>query len=90
MRRAFFVAVAALVLSGVAGVSMSRSDEKPRRPDDGFVALFPEPGVPKGWVVRAWDDVAKPGPDGAAWRVDEQGVMHGSDPRGTGLVSERE
>src|SRR5262245_40604983 len=23
----------------------------------GFVPLFPEDGPPKGWVVRAWDDV---------------------------------
>jgi hypothetical protein len=54
-----------------------------------FVPLFPENGVPKGWSVRAWDDVKKAGPEGAAWKV-QDGVLHGSEPRGTWLVSEKE
>jgi hypothetical protein len=54
------------------------------------VPLFKDKGEPKGWSVRAWDDVAKPGPEGAKWVVDEQGVLHGSEPRGTWLVSDKE
>lgn len=56
---------------------------------DGFRPLFPRDGVPRGWVVRAWDDVSKPGPEGAVWKVID-GVLHGSEPRGTWLVSEKE
>lgn len=56
--------------------------------DAGWVKLFTEPGVPKGWNVRAWSDVSKPGPKDAAWKVDADGVLHGSNPRGTWLMSE--
>src|SRR5207248_1131251 len=28
--------------------------------EGGFVPLFPKDGVPKGWVVREWNDLAKP------------------------------
>lgn len=58
-------------------------------PDSGFRKLFPKEGVPEGWVVRAWNDVSKPGPEGAVWKVID-GVLHGSEPRGTWLVSEKE
>lgn len=51
---------------------------------------FAEKGAPKGWSVRAWDDVSKPGPEGARWLVDDDGVLHGSEPRGTWLVSDME
>jgi hypothetical protein len=57
--------------------------------DTNFVALFPEDGVPQGWVVRQWDDLKKPANEGVVWKVQE-GVLHGSDPRGTWLVSEKE
>ena len=53
------------------------------------VPLFPSNGIPAGWLVRAWDDLAKPAPSGTVWRV-EDGVLHGSPDRGTWLVSERE
>lgn len=56
---------------------------------DGFTPLFPENGVPRGWVVRQWNDVSQPADDGVVWKV-ERGVLHGSDPRGTWLVSEKE
>ena len=49
----------------------------------GFVALFPEDGVPTGWAVRAWDDVRNPaqaGPRAATVR----------DNHGLGLVVMRE
>jgi hypothetical protein len=56
---------------------------------EGFVPLFPKDGIPEGWTVRAWDDVSKPGPTGAVWRV-EGGILRGSEPRGSWLMSERE
>jgi len=55
----------------------------------GFVPLFPEDGVPKGWLVRTWNDTSKPAEKEAIWKV-EQGVLHGSEPRGTWLLSEKE
>src|SRR5437870_6983072 len=55
----------------------------------GFVPLFPEEGVPQGWVVRRWDEVSKPAEKAAVWKI-ENGVLHGSEPRGTWLISEKE
>ncbi|HYG36082.1 MAG TPA: DUF1080 domain-containing protein [Clostridia bacterium] len=55
----------------------------------GFVPLFPEDGVPKGWLVRKWDNLKDPADPGVVWKV-EKGVLHGSEPRGTWLVSEAE
>src|SRR5690242_16889304 len=52
--------------------------------------LFAKPGRPAGWVVRAWDDVSKVAPSEASWIVDGDGVLHGSEPRGTWLVSEKQ
>ena len=57
------------------------------KPD--FVALFPQDGVPKGWSVRAWDDVSKKPKDETVWKV-EKGILQGGEPRGTWLVSDRE
>ncbi|HUR46597.1 MAG TPA: DUF1080 domain-containing protein [Candidatus Saccharimonadales bacterium] len=54
-----------------------------------WTPLFSEDGTPKGWTVQAWDDVSKPAKDGGKWKV-EKGVLHGSEPRGTWLVSEKE
>jgi hypothetical protein len=54
-----------------------------------FAPLFPKDGVPEGWVVRAWNDVSKPPGNAAVWKV-ENGVLHGSEPRGTWLMSEKE
>lgn len=68
-------------LAAALGMSTAAADE--------FTPLFPTNGIPAGWTVRAWDDVSKPGPTGAVWKV-ENGVLHGSEPRGTWLMSERE
>ena len=57
--------------------------------NSGFVPLFPDDGVPKGWLVRRWDDISKPAEKAATWRV-ENGVLQGGEPRGTWLVSEKE
>jgi hypothetical protein len=65
------------------------ADEKTGRTEDGFKPLFPKDGVPEGWVVRDWADVKNPPPAGAVWKVID-GVLHGSEPRGTWLVSEKE
>lgn len=51
--------------------------------------LFAAEGVPEGWLVRSWSDVAEPAPDGAAWEV-KDGILYGSTPRGTWLISEKE
>jgi len=55
---------------------------------NGFVPLFPDDGVPAGWLVRGWADVSQPAPTNALWRV-QAGVLRGSDPRGTWLMSAR-
>ncbi len=55
-----------------------------------LVDLFPHDGKPTGWTVRLWSDVSKPGPDGSeSSRRVEGGVLHGGEPRGTWLMSER-
>jgi hypothetical protein len=57
--------------------------------EEGFKPLFPKDGVPEGWTARDWADVKNSPPAGAVWKVID-GVLHGSDPRGTWLVSEKE
>jgi hypothetical protein len=54
-----------------------------------WIKLFPEDGTPSGWRVTSWSDVSLPGPDGAKWEV-RDGILHGSEPRGTWLISEKE
>ena len=55
----------------------------------GFIALFPQDGVPKEWLVRNWDNVSNSPSKTVVWKV-EAGVLHGSEPRGTWLLSEKE
>jgi hypothetical protein len=57
--------------------------------DDGFVKLFPDDGVPKGWVVRAWNDVSKPAPKETQWTV-KDGVLSSGKERGNWLMSEKQ
>jgi hypothetical protein len=54
-----------------------------------FVPLFPKDGVPQGWRVGAWNDVSKPAEGNPQWMV-KDGVLHGSEPRGSWLMSEKE
>ncbi|MBM3902926.1 MAG: DUF1080 domain-containing protein [Verrucomicrobia bacterium] len=56
-----------------------------RRPEPVWQPLFPASGVPEGWVVRAWDDVAKPGPAGSVWEV-RDGVLTSQGARGCWLM----
>src|SRR5689334_16144872 len=55
----------------------------------GFVSLFPEDGVPKGWVVHARDDVGDEVHGDAVWRVENRGLRVG-EPRGSRLLGEME
>lgn len=78
------ISLVALIIGVVAGCrTPSYEFERP------FVQLFARNGVPSGWTVRHWADVANPGPTGAVWKV-ENAVLHGSEPRGTWLVSDRQ
>jgi hypothetical protein len=56
--------------------------------EERFTPLFPKEGVPEGWTVRAWNDLSRPVTN-VIWKV-ENGVLHGGQPRGTWLVSERQ
>ena len=77
----FITAAALLVTTSLA------ADKKIT--DEGFKPLFPKDGIPEGWSVRDWADVKNPPPAGAVWKVID-GVLHGSEPRGTWLVSDKE
>ena len=43
----------------------------------------------KAWTVTQWSDVGKPADEGVTWTL-ESGVLHGSQTRGTWLVSPRD
>ncbi|MDB5302183.1 MAG: hypothetical protein JWO87_3846 [Phycisphaerales bacterium] len=77
----------AAVILAFASLTLSAG---PTDPSGGAARLFADKGAPKGWSVRAWDDLAKEAPADAKWLVDDNGVLHGSDPRGTWLISEKE
>ena len=77
-----FVLLCALFSAATLGGAQTENDE-------GFTLLFPEEGVPQGWSVRRWNDVSLPATAGVQWRV-QGGMLRGSDPRGTWLMSERE
>jgi hypothetical protein len=55
----------------------------------GFEALFPDDGVPAGWVVRRWNDISQPAENPTVWTV-KDGVLHSGKPRGTWLMNQRE
>ena len=61
----------------------------PRLHAEEIKSLFPDDGIPKDWVVRAWSDVGKPGPQGAQWVV-EKGILNGGGARGSWLISNKE
>jgi hypothetical protein len=56
--------------------------------EEGFIPLFPENGIPKGWRVGQWNEVSKEVP-GVHWSV-QDGVLHSSKQRGNWLMSEKE
>jgi hypothetical protein len=69
-----------LLVAAACMASALASDWKP---------LFTENGTPKGWRVSEWSDVSKKVDEKIQWKVVD-GVLHGSDPRGTWLISEKE
>jgi hypothetical protein len=76
-----------IVLSALCLLSAAAGQEK--KEEAGWTPLFKDDGEPKGFHVTAWDDVSKPPPDGAKWVV-KDGILNGSNPRGTWLVSDKE
>jgi len=58
------------------------------RSQDGFVKLFDADGPPKGWVVRAWNDVSKEPAKPSEWTV-KDGVLTTGPQRGNWLMSEK-
>lgn len=72
-----------------AGLLLAVSGCRSVKPEPEFETLFPSEGPPRGWVVRAWDDVAKPAEGNPVWQV-KDGVLTGGEPRGSWLLSERE
>jgi hypothetical protein len=77
------LSVAALPLHAQERTAPAKTDA------DGFTPLFTEDGAPKGWLVRAWNDVKDPPAQPTEWKV-EKGVLHGGEPRGSWLMSEKE
>src|SRR5262245_54291926 len=57
--------------------------------EPGFVPLFQADGVPRGWVVREWNDVSKDATKNGEWTV-KDGVLQPGRTRGTWLVSEKQ
>lgn len=83
MKRLAFLLCIVLMLLFTQGCRHSDSNEETR-----FTALFPADGIPRGWVVRRWNDIKLPAPPGVNWKVID-GILHGSEPRGTWLISAR-
>ncbi len=77
-----------MIRKGLALLPLALATLTAARADD-FKPLFPADGIPKGWVVRAWSDVSRTGPEGAQWVV-EKGVLNGGGARGSWLISEEE
>ena len=78
------------VLAGLAAGWLANGGSAATGADDeGFAPLFPEDGMPKGFVIRDWADVSKPAAEGAAWEV-KAGVLQSTGTRGCWLLSERE
>lgn len=60
----------------------------PAAGEGAWVALFPQDGVPPGWLVREWHDVSLAAGEGTQWTV-EGGVLKPGSRRGTWLLSPR-
>lgn len=69
--------------------SVGLSAEPAGKVTGNWVALFPTDGEPRGWRVGAWNDVSKPAEGEPKWKVTD-GVLHGGEPRGSWLLSEKE
>ena len=92
MPRHILLLAALFTAFSLAGLTSSQSASPPAatvNPPAGFVPLFPQDGIPAGWMVRSWNDVSLPAPPSASWKV-TSGTLQGGAPRGTWLVSARE
>ena len=93
MRMQFKVIEGLLVVAGLLAVTTSifaQDKASSTKADaDGFLPLFTGDGAPKGWVVRAWNDVKNPPAQPTEWKI-QKGVLHGGEPRGSWLMSEKE
>jgi hypothetical protein len=87
MRAFYTIAVALLVTSFAA---LAGAQDQAAGGDDGWTALFPNAAALDDWTVTTWNELKQPAEPGVVWRVDEDGVLHGSTSRGTWLVSKRE
>jgi len=81
------LALATLLLAAVQ--LGAQNPAAPKADADGFTPLFTEDGTPKGWTVRAWNDVKDPPAEPTKWIV-EKGILQGGEPRGSWLMSEKE
>jgi hypothetical protein len=86
--RLTLLAVAALSAAMISAQAQDKTTS-PKTDAEGFLPLFTEEGAPKGWLVRAWNDVKDPPAKPTDWKV-EKGVLHGGEPRGSWLMSEKE
>lgn len=66
---------------GLLGASPLIADDLP--------LLFPQDSEPRGWTVRAWNDVSKPAEGEVLWTL-KDGVLQPGKQRGTWLLSEKE
>ena len=80
------VAVLSAAMPGVQAQKQTRPAQADTR---GFIPLFTQDGAPKGWLVRAWNDVKDPPAQPTEWKV-EKGILQGGEPRGSWLMSEKE
>ena len=81
--------VAAIVVLSIVAVGTQGKKDKPDE-EEGFVRLFPEDGVPAGWLVRSWSDVNEPPADPDTRWVVRDGILHGAEPRGSWLLSKQQ
>jgi Domain of Unknown Function (DUF1080) len=86
--RSIFVAACIAVIAPGCKTAQ-RPPEQAGTASNKSTLLFPKDGVPEGWRVGEWNDVSKPPANGGKWMV-TNGVLRGSTPRGTWLMSEKE
>lgn len=77
--------VVAIGCLGAAAVAASDNTKS----NNTVVPLFTENGLPRGWSIREWNDLATPVMSDQTWSVAD-GVLRSGSRRGTWLVSDRE
>ena len=80
-------AAAVIIGGGCASDKSCCVEETPKAA--ALVPLFPKDGIPEGWRVGKWNDVSQPADGNPVWTV-TNGVLHGGEPRGSWLMSEKE